>query len=156
MAALAIYGSLFISAFLAATVLPVSSEVVLAGLLAAGRGDPVLIGNTLGSVVNWILGRGIETLQSRRWFPITRENYEQASRTFRRFGEWTLLFAWLPVVGDAFTIAAAAARVNLGVFVALVAIGKAARYAVIIAGGLWAGMGKLAKSRAGGMNGIGR
>lgn len=90
MAALAIYGSLFISAFLAATVLPVSSEVVLAGLLAAGRGDPVLIGNTLGSVVNWILGRGIETFQSRRWFPITRENYEQASRTFRRFGEWTL------------------------------------------------------------------
>jgi membrane protein YqaA with SNARE-associated domain len=61
----------------------------------------------------------------------------QASRAFRRFGEWTLLFAWLPVVGDAFTIAAGAARVNLGVFVALVAIGKAARYAVIVVGGLW-------------------
>ena len=139
----ALYGALFISAFLAATVLPVSSEAVLAGLIVSGRGDPWLllavatIGNTLGSVVNWILGRGIGSLQARRWFPVSPERYEQASRIFRRFGEWTLLFAWLPVVGDAFTIAAGAARVNLGVFVALVAIGKAARYVVIIAGGLW-------------------
>lgn len=140
----ALYGALFISAFLAATILPVSSEVVLAGLIDSGRGDPALlltiatIGNTLGSVVNWILGRGIDTLRTRRWFPVTPERYQQASRTFRRFGTGTLLFAWLPVVGDAFTIAAGAARVNLGVFVVLVAIGKAARYAVIIAGGLWA------------------
>lgn len=140
----ALYGALFLSAFLAATILPVSSEVVLAGLIVAGRGDPGLllmvatVGNTLGSVVNWVLGRGIDSLRNRRWFPVTSDRYEQASRIFRRFGEWTLLFAWLPVVGDAFTIAAGAARVNLGVFVALVAIGKAARYAVIIAGGLWA------------------
>ncbi len=140
----ALYGALFISAFLAATVLPVSSEAVLAGLIVSGRGDPWLllavatIGNTLGSVVNWILGRGIGSLRTRRWFPVSPERYEQASRIFRHFGEWTLLLAWLPVVGDAFTIAAGAARVNLGVFVALVALGKAARYAVIIAGGLWA------------------
>lgn len=140
----ALYGALFLSAFLAATILPASSEVVLAGLIVAGRGDPGLllmvatVGNTLGSVVNWVLGRGIDSLRNRRWFPVTPDRYEQASRIFRRFGEWTLLFAWLPVVGDAFTIAAGAARVNLGVFVALVAIGKAARYAVIVAGGLWA------------------
>ncbi|WP_292659304.1 YqaA family protein [Mesorhizobium sp.] len=123
--------------------MPVSSEVVLAGLIAGGRGDPVLllavatIGNTLGSVVNWMLGRGIDTLQSRRWFPITRERYQRASRSFRRFGAWLLLFAWLPVVGDAFTVAAGAARMHLGIFVMLVALGKAARYAVIVAGGLW-------------------
>jgi membrane protein YqaA with SNARE-associated domain len=141
---MALYGALFLSAFLAATVLPVSSEAVLAGLVVSGRGDPVLllavatIGNTLGSVVTWILGRGIDTLRNRRWFPVTPDRYEQACRTFRRFGEWTLLFAWLPVVGDALTLAAGAARMNLGVFVALVAIGKAARYALIIAGGLWA------------------
>lgn len=140
----ALYGALFLSAFLAATILPVSSEVMLAGLIVAGRGDPGLllvvatIGNTLGSVVNWVLGRGIDSLRNRRWFPVTADRYEQASRIFRRFGEWTLLFAWLPVVGDAFTIAAGAARVNLGVFVVLVAIGKAARYAVVVAGGLWA------------------
>ncbi|RWA75416.1 MAG: DedA family protein [Mesorhizobium sp.] len=143
MAGLAIYGSLFASAFLAATVLPVSSEVVLLGLMAAGRGDPALlfavatIGNTLGSVVNWILGRGIDTLQSRRWIPITPGQYEQAGRMFRRYGVWTLLFAWLPVVGDAFTVVAGAARVPLGLFVVLVALGKAARYAAVIAGGWW-------------------
>ena len=140
----ALYGALFISAFLAATVLPVSSEAVLAGMIVSGCGDPALlltvatIGNTLGSVVNWVLGRGIDGLRNRRWFPVTADRYEQACRTFRRFGEWTLLFAWLPVVGDALTLAAGAARVNLAVFVALVATGKAARYAVIVAGGLWA------------------
>ena len=140
----ALYGALFLSAFLAATVLPVSSEAVLAGMIVSGRGDPALllavatIGNTLGSVVNWVLGRGIDTLRNKIWFPVTAGRYEQACRTFRRFGKWTLLFAWLPVVGDAFTLAAGAARVNLGVFVALVAIGKAVRYAVIIAAGLWA------------------
>ncbi|MFD2053543.1 YqaA family protein [Mesorhizobium calcicola] len=117
---------------------------MLAGLIVSGRGDPALllavatIGNTLGSVVNWSLGRSIDTLRTRRWFPVSPERYEQASRTFRRFGEWTLLFAWLPVIGDAFTLAAGAARVHLAVFLALVAIGKAARYAVIVAGGLWA------------------
>ncbi|RTM09227.1 MAG: DedA family protein [Hyphomicrobiales bacterium] len=144
MAWLTVYGSLFASAFLAATVLPVSSEVVLLGLLAAGRGDPVLlftvatIGNTLGSVVNWILGRGIDRLQSRRWFPVTAGHYEQAGQMFRRYGAWTLLFAWLPVVGDAFTVVAGAARVRLALFVVLVALGKAARYAAVVAGGLWA------------------
>ncbi|TSE13890.1 DedA family protein [Mesorhizobium intechi] len=140
----ALYGAVFISAFLAATILPVSSEAVLAGLVVSGRGDPWLllllatVGNTLGSVVNWVLGRGIDGLRKRRWFSISADRYEQACRTFRRFGQWTLLFAWLPVVGDALTLAAGAARVNLGVFVALVATGKAARYAVIVAGGLWA------------------
>lgn len=143
-AELAIYGSLFASAFLAATLLPVSSEVVLLGLLAAGRGDPALLfavattGNTLGSMVNWILGRGIDTLQSRRWFPVTSGQYEQAGRTFRRYGAWTLLFAWLPVVGDAFTVVAGAARVPLGLFVLLVGLGKAARYAAVVLGTLWA------------------
>jgi len=144
MTALAIYGGLFVSAFLAATVLPVSSEAVLAGLVAAGRGDPTLllvvatIGNTLGSAVNWLLGRGIDALQDRRWFPVSRERYDQASRIFRRFGAWTLLFAWLPLVGDAFTLAAGAARIHFGLFLALVAVGKAARYAAVVAAGLWA------------------
>ncbi|MGX9182316.1 YqaA family protein, partial [Mesorhizobium sp. BHbdii] len=92
----ALYGALFISAFLAATVLPISSEAVLAGLVVSGRGDPWLllmlatIGNTLGSVMNWVLGRGIDGLRNSRWFPVTADRYEQARRTFRRFGEWTL------------------------------------------------------------------
>lgn len=141
---LAPYGALFASAFLAATLLPASSELVLLGLLAAGRGDPVLliavatIGNTAGSVVNWAIGCGAELLHGRRWFPVSRERYEQASSLFRRYGVWTLLFAWLPVIGDALTVAAGAARVGLWRFVALVGFGKAARYLAIAAGHAWA------------------
>lgn len=141
---LASYGALFVSAFLAATLLPASSELVLLGLLAAGRGDPVLlvvvatVGNTAGSVVNWAIGRGVEVLHGRRWFPVSREHYEKAGRLFRRYGLWTLPFAWLPVIGDALTVAAGAARVGLWRFVVLVGFGKATRYAAIVVGYAWA------------------
>lgn len=144
MEVLAPYGALFASAFLAATLLPASSELVLLGLLAAGRGDPTLlvvvatIGNTAGSVVNWAIGRGVEVLHGRRWFPVSRERYEKAGSLFRRYGLWTLPFAWLPIMGDALTVAAGAARVSLWLFVVLVGSGKAARYAAIVAGQAWA------------------
>lgn len=141
---LAPYGALFASAFLAATLLPASSELILLGLLAAGRGEPVLliivatVGNTAGSVVNWAIGRGVEVFHNRRWFPVSRERYEQAVSLFKRYGVWTLLFAWLPIIGDALTVAAGAARVGLWRFVALVGLGKAARYVAIVAGQAWA------------------
>ena len=140
---LTIYGVLALSAFLAATILPVSSEAVLAGLIAAGRGDPVAlfivatVGNTLGSVVNWLIGRGIAQFRDRPWFPVSRERYHAAERQFDRYGVWLLLFAWLPFVGDPLTVVAGALRVPFGRFVLLVAIGKAARYAMVIAGAGW-------------------
>ena len=86
------YLLLFGSAFLAATVLPFYSEVVLFALLREG-GDPVALvttatlGNTLGAVVNWLLGRYLLHFQGRRWF--------------QRYGFWSLLLAWAPVGGDA-------------------------------------------------------
>ncbi len=143
MADLSIYGGLFLSAFLAATVLPVSSEAVLAGLLATRAGDPLAlllvatVGNTLGSVVNWLLGRGIARFRERPWFPVSPQRYDAASRLFARYGLWSLLFAWLPVVGDALTLVAGALRVRFLPFVVLVAIGKAARYAMILFGFAW-------------------
>ncbi|MDX8477915.1 YqaA family protein [Mesorhizobium sp. VK24D] len=143
METLAPYGALFVSAFVAATFLPAQSELVLAGLLAAGRGDPGLllvvgtIGNTAGSVVNWAIGRGADTLLAERWFGTNRGVYERAVRIFHRYGQWSLLFAWLPVVGDALTLIAGGARVRLVPFVAFVGIGKAARYGAIIAGLAW-------------------
>jgi membrane protein YqaA with SNARE-associated domain len=142
--ALGPYGALFVAAFAAATILPFQSELVLVGLLAAGRGDPILllivgtIGNTAGSAVNWALGRGIDIVRNWRWLQVTREAYERAARVFRRYGVWSLLFAWLPFIGDALTVVAGAARVPFGRFVTLVAIGKAAGYAAIIAGLDWA------------------
>lgn len=141
---LAPYGALFASAFLAATLLPASSELVLLGLLAAGRGEPILliivatVGNTAGSVVNWAIGRGVDVLHGRRWFPVSRERYEQAVSLFRHHGVWTLLFAWLPIIGDALTVAAGAARVSIWWFVALVGFGKAVRYVAVAVGLAWA------------------
>jgi membrane protein YqaA with SNARE-associated domain len=131
------YLILFFSAFLAATILPFYSEVVLFGLLRAGY-DPVLlvvvasIGNTLGAVVNWLLGRFMLHFQDRRWFYFKREQIQSAQNWFNRYGFWILLLAWLPIGGDALTLVAGIMRVRLWLFIALVGIGKTARYVSIV------------------------
>jgi membrane protein YqaA with SNARE-associated domain len=140
LADLSIYSGLFLSALVASTLLPISSEAVLAGLLATRRGEmaPLLVvatlGNTLGSVINWLLGRAIEHFRERPWFPINAKRYAAAKRQFRRYGMWSLLFAWLPIVGDPLTLVAGALRVPFWPFLILVATGKAARYAALAAG----------------------
>jgi membrane protein YqaA with SNARE-associated domain len=132
------YVGLFLSAFLAATILPFSSEAVLAGLYAFDRGNALAlwltasVGNTLGSLVNWLLGRFCLHWQDRRWFPIKPDRLERAHVWFSRYGVWSLLFAWLPVVGDPLTFAAGVLRVNAGLFLILVAAGKAARYGAVL------------------------
>src|SRR5210317_1272227 len=94
------YLLLFGSAFLAATILPFYSEVVLFALLREGI-DPLplvmvaTLGNTLGAVVNWLLGRYLLHFQDRRWFPFRENSLGAAQRWFNRWGVWTLLFAWL-------------------------------------------------------------
>jgi len=142
----AIYAGLFAAAFLAATILPASSEVALGGLIASGQGEPFWLlltataGNVLGSGVNWVLGRFLAEFRDRRWFPVDAARYDRASRLFRRWGSWSLLFAWVPVIGDPLTLVAGALRVGLVRFLVLVTIGKASRYiAVMAAAGFWAG-----------------
>ena len=137
MEALAAYGGLFTSAFLAATLLPGSSEALLAGLLLAGHEDPTLliivatVGNVLGAVVNWVCGRFLVAFRGRRWFPISAARYDQAHRWFKRYGLWSLLFAWAPIVGDPLTVIAGALRTPLPRFLVLVTIGKFGRYLFI-------------------------
>lgn len=131
------YLGLFLAAFLAATVFPFYSEAALVGLLALGY-SPLWLwfwataGNTLGAAVNWALGRFLLHYQDRKWFPIPRRELERAQRWFNRFGVWSLLLAWLPIGGDALTLAAGALRVPFWLFFLLTAIGKGARYAVLI------------------------
>jgi len=131
---------LFGVAFLAATLFPFQSEALLLGLLAGGGHSAwallaaASLGNTLGAVANWALGRFLIGFQDRRWFPVKSAVYERARRLFLRWGLWTLPFAWLPFVGDALTVVAGALRVRLPVFIALVALGKTARYAILLAG----------------------
>lgn len=127
------YLLLFGSAFLAATILPFYSEVILYALLREG-GDPVVLvviatlGNTLGAVVNWILGRYLLHFRSRRWFYFSEKQIEKAQRWFQRYGFWTLLLAWMPVGGDALTLIAGIMKIRLSVFLLLVGTGKALRY----------------------------
>jgi membrane protein YqaA with SNARE-associated domain len=128
---------LFASSFLAATLLPASSELLLAGLLAAGR-DPLTLwgwataGNTLGAAVNWGIGRWLLRFQGRAWFPVRADALSQAQRWFQRYGAGVLLFAWAPLVGDAFTLIAGVMRVRFWLFLLLTAIGKGARYALVV------------------------
>lgn len=131
------YGLVFISAFLAATILPFYSEVVLVSLLLEGK--PVIplwlaatSGNTLGAGVNWIMGRYLLHFQNRRWFPFKPQSLHKAQAWFQRYGSWTLLLAWLPVGGDALTFIAGIMRVRLWVLLLLCGIGKGARYAIVI------------------------
>ena len=131
------YTGLFFSAFLAATVVPAYSEIVFAGMIAAGY-DPLAIwlwasaGNTLGSAVNWAIGRYLLHFQERRWFPFRQDKLGAAQRWFQKFGVWSLLLAWLPIGGDALTFIAGIMRVRFIVFITLTAIGKASRYAILL------------------------
>ena len=130
------YLSLFLVAFGAATLLPLQSEAVLAGLLLAG-GQPAwalllvaTLGNVLGSLVNWVLGRFLADFRHRKWFPVSESAIERAQATCR-YGRWTLLLSWLPVIGDPLTLVAGLMRESPWVFLLLVTLAKAGRYLAV-------------------------
>ncbi|MFS2125234.1 YqaA family protein [Pseudomonas sp. Pseusp97] len=135
--ALAVHAGLCLSAFGAATLLPLQSEAVLVGLLLGGQYPlwslllAASLGNVLGSLVNWLLGRGLERWHGRRWFPVSDAALEKARRHYRRFGSWTLLLSWAPLVGDPLTLIAGVMREPLWRFLLLVTLAKVGRYAVL-------------------------
>ncbi|MDX1492145.1 MAG: YqaA family protein [Pseudohongiellaceae bacterium] len=136
------YLSLFLSSFLAATILPFYSEVVLFALLREG-GDALIlviiatIGNTLGAVVNWYLGLNLRRFQDRKWFYFTPAQIDRAQAWFQRYGFWSLLLAWMPIGGDALTLIAGILRVRLSLFIVLVGTGKALRYVSVVYLSAW-------------------
>jgi len=136
---LAGYLGLFLAAFGAATLLPLQSEAVLVGLLLSGHYSLWLLlgiatlGNVLGSVVNWLLGRGVEHFKQRRWFPVSDKQLETARYHYQRWGHWTLLLSWVPIIGDPLTLVAGVMREPLWRFLLLVTLAKGLRYAVVAA-----------------------
>lgn len=139
MTGLSAYAALFLAAFIAATLLPAQSEAVLVGLLVAGE-HPALalvivagIGNVLGSLVNYVLGRAALSFQERRWFPASPAALARASDWYARYGRWSLLLSWAPFIGDPLTVAAGVMREPLWSFLALVTIAKFTRYAILAA-----------------------
>ena len=128
---------LFISAFVAATLLPLGSEVALYTLLRQGFDPAALVavatlGNPAGSLVNWVLGQYLQRLQHKRWFYFSAAQVEKAQAHFLRFGRYSLLFAWLPVIGDLLTLAAGIFNVRPAPFVILVGTGKLLRYLAVV------------------------
>lgn len=136
---LGVYAGLFTVAFIAATVLPMQSEAALAGLLLSNSFSPIVLiavasaGNVLGSVVNWLLGRGIDRFRDRKWFPASQTQLDRAASWYHRYGKWTLLLSWAPIIGDPLTVVAGALREPLLSFVILVAIAKIVRYLMVFA-----------------------
>jgi membrane protein YqaA with SNARE-associated domain len=131
------YLGLFLAAFGAATLLPLQSEAVLVGLLLSGYYSLWLLlgiatlGNVLGSLVNWWLGRWVEHFKGRRWFPVNDRQLDKARRHYQRWGHWTLLLSWLPIIGDPLTLVAGVMREPLWRFLVIVSLVKLARYLVV-------------------------
>ena len=131
------YLPLFLPAFVAATLLPAYSEILVGTLVSQ---DYALFwiwfwataGNTLGSVVNGIIGRQVDRFKHKRWFPVSELQLHKARNRFNRYGQWSLLLGWLPIGGDALTLVGGIMRVPWLNFVVLVAIGKGVRYAFVI------------------------
>ena len=136
---LIVYAGLFSIALLAATLLPLQSEAVLAGLLIADK-QPVgmlllvaSVGNVIGSAINWWLGCYIERFHDRKWFPVKKETLLRAENWYRRYGRWSLLLSWTPVIGDPLTVVAGVLREPLWSFLIIVGIAKTVRYIVVAA-----------------------
>lgn len=128
---------LFISSFIAATLLPMGSELALYTLLQRGFDPAVLVlvatvGNTAGATLNWVLGKYLQRLQERRWFYFSREQVVKAQSYFQRFGKYSLLLSWLPLAGDLLTLAAGIFNVRLAPFLILVGAGKLLRYLAVV------------------------
>ncbi|MBY6064082.1 DedA family protein [Pseudidiomarina sediminum] len=131
------YLSLFLVAFLAATLLPAQSEVLVISAQQMGYNVWWIwffasLGNTLGSVVNYVLGRFLLHYQDRRWFPFKGKSLARGHWWFERYGKWSLLLAWAPFIGDALTFIAGMLRLTFWQFLVIVAISKAGRYALLL------------------------
>lgn len=130
---------LFLSAFGAATLLPLQSEAVLLGLLVQNKQHAVLLiavaslGNILGSCVNWYLGLKIEHYKNKKWFPVSADKMLKAQKTYQKYGCWSLLLSWVPIIGDPITLIAGLLKENLVRFLLMVSIAKIGRYLFVYA-----------------------
>lgn len=132
-----VYFGLFVTAFLSATLLPGASEITIVALMHEHYDVLLLwgfatLGNTLGAVLNYFMGLYLEHFKHKPWFPFKDEKLKHSQVWFQRYGAWSMLLAWLPIVGDGLTFLAGLMKINFGLFLVLVAIGKGARYAFIL------------------------
>ncbi|MDO4714969.1 MAG: YqaA family protein [Bacteroidales bacterium] len=128
---------MFFSAVLAGSIAPFSSELVMAGLQAAGVAAwPLVIvatlGNTLGSLFNYGLGYLGKTAWIARLFKVSDEKMARATSWVRRYGVWAGFLAWIPFLGESLTLAMGLARCPIPLTTLTITIGKFVRYAVLM------------------------
>ena len=128
--------ALFILSFLAATVLPLGSEWLLILLVIGGHHTPTTVtiatlGNYLGACTTYLIGLWGSDFFSRKILRLEERNPTRAATLFRRFGVWSLLLSWLPVIGDPLCLLAGTFRTPFPLFSLFVLLGKAGRYSTI-------------------------
>ena len=118
--------------------MPLSSEIVLTTMLLTNLFEKNILlivassGNILGSIFNWYLGKKITIFQDRKWFPVSPEQLNKSQKYFQKYGLWSLLLAWVPVIGDPLTLLAGVLKVRFSIFFILVSISKISRYVFIL------------------------
>lgn len=133
------YWGMLIAAFLAGSFFPFSSEAVMLGLYAAGLNSESLIiygtiGNVLGSMFNYSIGRLGRTEWIERYLHVKKKDLDKARRFMAGHGAWIGFFAFLPIIGSAITICLGIMRANIIISSASITIGKFLRYIVLMAG----------------------
>ena len=125
------------SAFGAARLLPLQSEAVLVGLLIQAEHSALILiavaslGNILGSCVNWYLGLKVEQFKDKKWFPVSEVKLNQAQNIYHKYGFWSLLLSWVPIIGDPITLIAGLMKENFIRFLWVVSIAKIGRYVCV-------------------------
>ena len=128
---------LFISSFLAATLIPAQSELSLGYLVINSNYSIVLLimiaslGNTAGAAINWFLGRGLAKSVGRLKRLRALARYSTVINWYKKYGKWTLLLSWAPLIGDPITVIAGMFKVPLQTFLFIVALAKTSRYILI-------------------------
>jgi len=127
---------LFINSFISATLFPLGSEALLLYYLSENFNYIYLlaiasIGNTFGSILNYWFGlKGEQYLLSKKM--IKEKNIKKYKKYFDKYGAYTLLLSWMPIVGDGFTLIAGSLKYDIKRFIILVFISKFSRYSFII------------------------
>lgn len=136
------YWGMLIAAFLAGSFFPFSSEAVMLGLLATGLDADMLIvygsiGNVLGSVFNYCVGRMGNLEWIEQYLHVKKEDLDKAQRFMAGRGAWMGFFAFIPFLGSAITILLGLMRANVPVTITSITIGKVLRYVILIYGAQW-------------------
>jgi len=127
---------LFFSALVSSTLFPGGSEALLLYRLHEGGDAMALVliatvGNVLGSLITYAMGRLGNEVVHRKWLRMDETKVARAEHWFGKYGQASLLFAWLPIVGDPLCLVAGLLKSPMLWFIVLVTIGKAARYSVL-------------------------